>query len=86
MIIKVETVVEDDAMDHFVKIEHTADIQTYNEKYYEIRDAWYAEIPECFGHHDMLTKFIETLQKYNIDAEDVAYMIDDVVIGFKRNE
>ena len=86
MIIKVETVVEDDVMDHFVRIEHAADIQTYNEKYYEIQDEWYAKIPECYGHHDMLTKFIETLQKYNIDAENVSYLIDDVVIGFKRNE
>ena len=81
MIIRVETVVNGDSMDHFVMIEYAVDIQTYREKYSEILDEWYSEIPECWGHHDMITKFIETLKKYNIEAEDVAYMVEDVVIG-----
>ena len=86
MIIKVETVVDDDAMEHFVMIKHATDIQTYREKYYEIRDEWYAEIPECWGHYDMITKFIAILKKYNIAAADVAYIVEDVVIGFKHNK
>lgn len=86
MIIRVETVVDDDPMDHFVMIKGDNDIRTYREKYSEILDDWYAKIPDCWGHHNMILKFIETLQNYNIDAEDVAYLIEDVVIGFKRNE
>lgn len=86
MIIRVETIVDGDAMNHFVMIEYATDIQTYKEKYSEIWDEWYAEIQECYGHHDMITKFIEILKKYNIDADDVANMVYDVVVGFKRNE
>lgn len=86
MIIKVETVVDGDAMEHFVMIEYAIDIQTYKENYAKILDEWYTEISECWGHHDMITKFIEILKKYNIDADDVANMVDDVVIGFRNHE
>lgn len=81
MIIKVETIVYGDVMDHFVKIEHTTDIQTYRENSSEILDEWYAEIRKCYSHHGMIIKFMEILQKYNIDAEDVTYMVEDVVVG-----
>jgi hypothetical protein len=81
MIIKVETVVNGDPMDHFVMIEHAVDIQAYNEHHSEIWDEWYAEIKKCYWHHDMLDTFITILEKYNIDADNVADMVEDTVIG-----
>lgn len=86
MIIKVETVVNGDAMEHFVMIEHATDTQTYRENYSEILDEWYTEIPECYWHHDMITKFIEILEKYSIYAEDVADMVEDTIVGFRSHE
>jgi hypothetical protein len=86
MIIKVETVVNGDPMDHFVMIEHATDIQTYREKYYDIQDEWYAKIQACYGHYDMISTFIEILEKYNIDAKDVASIVDGVIVGFMYDE
>ena len=83
MIIKVETVVNGDPMDHFVMIEHTTDIQTYKEKHSTIRYKWYKKLKKCYWHHDMLDAFITVLKKYNIDAKNVADMVDDVVIGYR---